>query len=112
VVVDSKGRGKSTGESGTIKRVKVKYPKVDKSTKLTAGTADKRMAKVDVTLSQAQMTARGFGTEGVDPQGAGPLNIQVAFVFAGVAYDALPPATLKVSRKKDTGILGFSRTGQ
>jgi sugar lactone lactonase YvrE len=110
VIVDSHGKGKSTGDNGLLKQVTIKYPKVDKTTKLTAGTPDKRIAKIGVTLNAKELTARGFDTEGVDPTMDGkPLQIQAAFVLAGVAYQTRVPASLKVTPKKDAGAISLGR---
>jgi hypothetical protein len=113
VSVDGRGRGTSTGDNAGLKKVAIKFPKLDKTTKMTAGTPDKRMAKVTVMLTGTQMVARGFGTEGVDPAGNGKqLSIQVALVLAGVAYESQVPVTLKVARKQDAGSIGMSRAGR
>ena len=110
VKLDSKGKGKGTSDNGRIKKVTLKYPKVDKTSKETAGPPDKRMARIEVRLATMAMVAGGFDTEGVAPQSDGKqLSIQVAFVLAGVAYENTVPVTLRVSRKQDLATLVQSR---
>jgi hypothetical protein len=101
------------GDGGNIKKVSVKFPKTDKTKIITAAIpASKRLATVTVTLFSKGMVARGFDTEGVDPNATTKsLKIQVGFVLAGVAYENTAAATLKVATKKDTGSIGFSRSG-
>jgi plastocyanin len=110
VVVDGRGNGKASSDAKIIKKVHVKLPRVDKQTGLTAGAVKDRTARIDVTLNTLNMVANGFDTEGVDPKNtATNLKIQVAFVLAGVSYEDIVPATLKVSRQQDTAGLTMSR---
>jgi len=109
VKLDSKGKGKTAGDNSSLRKVRVKYPKVDKTTKLTAGTSDKRIARIDITLSAKDLVAKGFDTEGVDPKSNGKqLSIQAAFVLAGVAYQNQVPVKFKVTPKQDSGSILIS----
>ena len=86
-MVDARGRaGSITG--GTLKKLSVKYPKVDKATGLTVAG---QKAQVSLTLQGTDLSAAGFDTEGVVNTGipeklAQPRKIQVALVMGGVSY--------------------------
>ncbi|MGD0093334.1 MAG: PKD domain-containing protein [Planctomycetota bacterium] len=120
VTVNGKGQlpKGSSSDLKNIQKISVKFPAVDKHTGLTV--APKKgvpTATINVTLSQADMVANGFGTEGVGYNASSvsskgkvaptDLKIQVAFVIAGVSYEDLAPATLKValSSKGNTATL-------
>ena len=98
--LDAKGRGMTTGDGKTIKKVQIKYPKVDKaSMKTKAG----QMASITVTLSTTNMVLKGFGTEGVSAKPkSNTINIQFAMLLAGVPYQFTIPAVLKVSKNEDS----------
>jgi len=105
VAVDSRGRtsSKNTGDAGNVKSVSVRFPKADKKTGLTFGTAKQRMATVTVTLSNKAFVANGFDTEGVSgtPK-ANTLKIQTAIVLAGITYQSKVTAGIKVTKKHGT----------
>jgi len=110
VKVDNKGRGKGASDNGSLKKASIKYPKVDKTTNLTAGTSDKRIARIDLTLSASSLVSKGFDTEGVDPSGNGKqLHIQSAVVLGGVAYQGMVQVGLTVPAKKDAATITQSR---
>jgi len=106
VKLNTRGLGKSTGDSGSVKRVSIRYPKVDRNTKLTAGPPAKRIARIALTLSAKDLVAKGFDTEGVDPSGNGNrLQVQTAVVLAGVSYQVSAPVRLRVPSRKDAGTI-------
>jgi len=120
VLLDRRGnaKDKSTGDSGRIKKAKVKWPRLPKG--VTATTGDE-VATVSVTFMLPDMDTIGFDTEGVTntlrPDEAGKTSvrrqIQVGLVLAGVSYEALAPADFKLSKKMDSGQLKLpSRAGQ
>lgn len=113
--VDPKGKGTLPGIQGHIKKLKVKYPRL-KDTTLTAGG---ETARVDVTFSMAGMSAAGFDTEGVSAEATdfnakkvAARSIQLAFVLAGVSYEASSKVDFKLSAKKDVGSIVTSRIGR
>jgi uncharacterized repeat protein (TIGR01451 family) len=105
LAVDSRGRtiNKSKGDAGNVKSVSVRFPKADKKTGLTFGTAKQRMATVTVTLSNKAFVANGFDTEGVSgtPK-ANTLKIQTAIVLAGITYQNRVTTGIKVGKKRGT----------
>ncbi|HYG74282.1 MAG TPA: autotransporter-associated beta strand repeat-containing protein [Planctomycetota bacterium] len=116
-IVDSSevdGKGKQTSDSALkrVKKVKVKMPKLEKG---KTETAAGQMADVDITLSLADMSAKGFNTEGIAPTvlsseaGAKSVKrkIQTALVIGGVSYESTFEVDFKLSKNKEAGtILG------
>jgi hypothetical protein len=104
VMVDAKGRGMSKGVLGRIKSVRVKYPKLKGTTITTPG----HTATVDVLLSTPDMDVKGFDTEGIRPDVkdlVSQANVQVMMVLGGVSYGAVAPVQLKLSSKRDNGVM-------
>jgi PKD repeat protein len=111
--VDSKGKG-SAGTAGFIKKLQFKYPKLTRgSTVTTAG----QMATFQVTIGGANLSGKGFDTEGITgsvlPSEKSlksiPRSIQVAVVFAGVAYDATANVSFKLATNGSSGSIGTRR---
>ena len=104
VVVDAKGRGMSKGVLGRIKSVRVKYPRLKGTTLTSAG----QTATIDVLLSTPDMDVKGFDTEGIRPDVTdlvSQANVQVMLVLGGVSYGAVAPVELKLSPKRNTGVM-------
>jgi len=108
LTVDAKGKATSTGTAGRVKKLRFKYPKVDKTTGLTTAG---QVAKLTITMSTENMDLKGFDTEGITTalrtdeagQKTVPREIQVAMVLGGVAYEALVPVSFKLSTSAESG---------
>ncbi|MCY3017600.1 MAG: SBBP repeat-containing protein [Planctomycetota bacterium] len=102
--VDCKGR--VTGLSaGNIKKVQVKWPRLDKTNPVTKGG---EKAKVTISMKGTSLDSAGFDTEGVVNTGLAdkvpvPRDIQTAVVVGGVSYYA--QAKVNYTLKKGTGML-------
>jgi PKD repeat protein len=110
VMVDAKGKPKLPSSAGGIAKLQVKYPRLKKGVKLTPAG---QTASVTLTLNKSSLSAKGFDTEGItatlkdSEKGLKvvPRSIQVAVVFAGVAYQNVVPVQFKVSPKGDSGVI-------
>jgi PKD repeat protein len=108
VTVNTKGVGTSTGLLSRIKKLKIKYPRVDKTTKLT--TAGQK-ATIVITLSTEDMDLIGADTEGITAALRSdeaemkevPRSIQVAMVLGGQSYEGTAPVQFKLSKDLGTG---------
>ena len=107
--IDAKGKplDKSTGVSQRIKKLSVKFPK------LSGPAVGGETAKLDVTLSLADMDTVGLDTEGITAQlrsdekklKTAPRFIQVNLLLSGVPFQSYVPVQYKVSPKGDAGQL-------
>jgi len=107
--IDAKGKplDKSTGVSQRIKKLSVKFPK------LSGPAVGGEIAKLDVTLSLADMDTVGLDTEGITAQlrsdekklKTAPRFIQVNLLLSGVPFQSYVPVQYKVSPKGDAGQL-------
>lgn len=104
IVLDSKGKPAELSDRGLIKKVSVKYPKSK-----TGATTAVSVAKLDVSIVAPNLDTAGFESDGVTPNAAANLNLQLAVVLAGIPYTGEIPATLKVSSKKDKAAMKLSK---
>jgi len=110
IMLDPKGNAKSrsTGDSGRIKKVKIKWPRLGKGVTTTSGGEH---AQASVTFNLVDMDKEGFDTEGVTgqlrPDEAGqtsvPRQVQLAIVLGGVSYETLSDVEFKVTKDLETG---------
>jgi len=112
-VIDSinlttKGKGVTPSTVGVIKKLQVKFPRVDRKNPVTTAG---QMAKLTATYLIADLDLKGFDTEGItstkrnDEAGSKVVQrtIQMAMNFSGVTYEAAVPVEFKVTPKADAG---------
>jgi hypothetical protein len=117
VQVTTKGKGLLPSTLGTIKKIQVKYPKVNKDNPVTTAG---QTAKLSVTYFTANMDLKGFDTEGIANRvkdsekslKAAPRTIQMAMVFGGVSYEAQVPVDFKLAKNTESGQIATRRVTQ
>lgn len=99
--VDGKGRARTAGRSGKIKKLTIKFPKLAKGSTVTEAG---QRAKIDIQLASPDLDANGFDTEGITPRvnttkAKIDRTIQVAVVLAGVSYEIQAPVSFTPSEE-------------
>ncbi|MFH0938054.1 MAG: PKD domain-containing protein [Planctomycetota bacterium] len=119
VTLGPKAKAKLPSDKGFIKRFSLRYPRLT-----NAITAGDEIAQVNFTVSQADLPATGFDTEGISVEVTGanktPVDrqIQVGMLLSGVAYQSSVGALFKTKINKATStpisgdLTGLSRTGK
>ena len=99
--VDSKGKAALPSELKHIKKLQIKYPKLDGVAK------GGEVAQLTVTYYSPNMDNAGMETEGVSSlqTGTTKLKIQAVLMIGGVSYDGLFPVDMKMSAKGDAATL-------
>ena len=111
VTVTSKGIASGPGVKKLFKNVRIAFPRLPKgTTKTPAGL----FAKFQVSMTEVNMSADGFDTEGItntlraDETAGKPVSrsIQVAVVLSGVVWQQIATVKFALSTKSDSGTIG------
>ena len=111
VTVTSKGKASGPSAKKLFKNVRIAFPRLHKgTTKTPAGL----FAKFQVSMTEVNMSADGFDTEGItnmlraDETAKKPVSrsIQVAMVLSGVVWQQTATVKFALSTKGDAGTMG------
>jgi len=117
IALTTKGKGVTPSTKGAIKKLQVKFPRVDRKNPVTTSG---QMAKLTATYFTADLDLKGFDTEGItstkrdDEVGSKTVSrtIQLAMNLSGVTYEAAVPVEFKLSPKADAGAIQGRRANQ
>jgi hypothetical protein len=108
VQVDKKGKAILPSTAGVVKKLKVKFPRLNRKNPVTEAG---QIAKIQATYFTKDLDLAGFDTEGITNrvldseagQKTVPRSIQMAMNFAGVTYESLVDVQFKLAKKADAG---------